>query len=134
MWSRYDIQRVEERRRNDGLRSKKHEQAMRRYEAELADQEQRRVEREERLELEKIEREDKPVYRSWRERIEIGVNLVGLVCVIVLLIAGIRSGQTVLGGSGVIGLVSVLWMLHGSLGRRRESLARGTSPPLAADG
>lgn len=134
MWSRYDIQRMEERRRNDSLRSKRHEHAMRRREADLADQEQRRVEREERWKLEKMERETKLVYSSWRERIEIGTNLVGLVCAIVLLIAGIRSGQAVLGGSGAVGLFSVLWMLHNSLGRRRESTARRTNPPLTADG
>jgi hypothetical protein len=134
MWSRYDIQRMEERRRNDSLRSKKHEHTMRRYEAELADQEQRRVEREERWKLEKMERETKLVYSSWRERIEIGTNLVGLVCAIVLLIAGIRSGQAVLGGSGAVGLISVLWVLHNSLGRRRESAARRANPPLTADG
>lgn len=134
MWSRYDIQRTEERRRSDSLRSKRHEHAVRRYEAELADQEQRRVEREERWKLEKMERGTKLVYSSWRERIEIGTNLVGLVCVIVLLIAGIRSGNAVLGGSGAAGLFSALWMLHNSLGRRRESTARGTSSPLTADG
>lgn len=134
MWSKYDIQRMEERRRNDSLRSKRHEHAMRRYEAELADQEQRRVEREERWKLEKMERETKLVHSSWRERIEIGTNLVGLVCAIVLLIAGIRSGQAVLGGSGAIGLFSVLWMLHTSLGRRKQSTARRTNPPLTVDG
>lgn len=133
MWSRYDIQRMEERRRNDSLRSKRHEHAMRRYEAELADREQRRVEREERWKLEKMERETKLVYRSWRERIEIGTNLVGLAFAIVLLTGGIRSGQAVLGGSGAIGLFSVFWALHNSLGRRRESTTRRTSPPLTAD-
>jgi hypothetical protein len=127
MWSRYEIQRMEERRRNDSLRSKRHEHAVRRYEAELADQEQRRVEREERWKLEKMERETKLTYSTWRERLEIGANLVGLACVIALLIAGIRSGQVVLGGSGAVGFLSVLWMLHNSFGRRRESTAGRTA-------
>lgn len=130
MWSRYEIQRMEERRRNDSLRSKRYEHAVRRSEAELADQEQQRVEREERWRLEKIERETKLVYSSWRERIEIGTNLVGLVCVIVLLIVGIRSGQAVLGGSGAVGLFSVLWMLHSTLGRRRESYGAKIEPSI----
>jgi hypothetical protein len=135
MWSNYNVQQMEERRRNDSLRSERHEHAMRRREAELADREQLRVEREERWELEKREREAKLVYSSWRERTEIGTNLVCLVFAIVLLIAGIRSSQVVLGGSGAISLlVSVLWMLHGSLGRGRESTARRTNPPLTADG
>lgn len=130
----YDIQRIEERRRNDSLRSKRHEHAVRRYEADLADQEQRRVEREERWKLEKMEREARLVHSSWMERIQIGTNLVGLACAIILLVAGIRSDQAILGGSGAAGITSALWLLHSFLGRKREPAAQSSNPPLTADG
>jgi hypothetical protein len=130
MWLNRDFQRIEERRRNDNLRSKRHENAMRRYEADLADREQSRVERKERLELdierwdlEKKEREARLAYLLWRERIEIGTNLACLILSIAVVIAGIHSGQVVLGGSGAVSLFWVRWMLHSSLSRRRESPA-----------
>jgi hypothetical protein len=121
MRSQYDFYRIKERRRNDNLRSKKHEHAMRRYEANLADQEQDRVERKERWALEKRERETRLLYSSRRELIEIGMSLVCLASAIVLLIDGIRTGQAItLGGSGAMSSFSVLWM-HLSLGRKREA-------------
>jgi len=123
MWSKYDVHRIEERRVNERLRSKRHEHDMRRYEADLANQEQLRMERKEQWELEKKEREIRLAHRSWRERIEIGAGLVWLAFTIVLLIAGVGSDQIALGGSGVISLFSGSWMLSGSLGRRRESTA-----------
>jgi hypothetical protein len=123
MWSKYDAHRIEERRRNESLSSKRHEHAMRRYEADLADQEQLGIERKERWELEKKEREIRLAHRSWRERIEIGAGLMWLAFTILLLFAGIRSEQFVLGGSGVVSLFSVSWMLRSSLGGRRESAA-----------
>jgi hypothetical protein len=119
MWSRYEAQRMEERRRNDSLRSKRHEQEMRRYEAAIAVQEQDRREQQERWELEKREWEIKLVHSIWRERIEIAGFLICLVVATVLLISGIRGGDlSSLGGSGVFGAISFSWALRSEKGRR----------------
>jgi hypothetical protein len=110
---------MEERRRNDSLRSKRHEQNMRRYEADLAAHEQSRREQKERWELEMREWEIKLAHSVWRERIEIAGYLICLLSAIVLLISGIRGDDLFsLGGSGIVGVISFGWALRsGKVGK-----------------
>lgn len=122
MWSRFDVQRMEERRRNDSLRSKRHEQEMRRYESELAVQEEDRRRKKERWELEKREWEIKLTHSVWKERLEIAGYLICLIFAVVLLISGIRDGDlSSLGGSGIIGFISLCWALRGGTGRKTSA-------------
>ena len=122
MRSRYEAQRMEERRRNDSLRSKRHEQEMRRYEAAIAVQEQDRREQQERWELEKREWEIKLVHSVWRERIEIAGSLICLLVAIVLLISGIRGDSlSSLGVSGVFGVISFSRTLRSEKGRKTSA-------------
>lgn len=122
MWSRYEAQRMEERRRNDSLRSKRHEQEMRRYEADLAVHEQDRREQKERWALEKREWEIKLAHSIWKERIEIAGSLVCLLLAIVLLISGIRGDDLFsLGGTGIIGAISFFWALRSEKGRKTSA-------------
>ena len=93
-----------------------------RYEAEFADRDQRRGEREQRWELEKREREARLVHSLWWERLLMGVNLALLFCAIGLLILGATSGELyALGGSGATGAVAVLGILRLVVDRQSES-------------
>lgn len=122
MWSRYEVQRMEDRRRIDSLRSKRHEQEMRRYEGELAEREQVRLEQQERWELEKREWEIKLAHSIWRERMEIASFLICILVAIVLLISGIRGDDlSSLGGSGIFGVISFIWALRSDKGRRTSA-------------
>jgi hypothetical protein len=107
MLSNYYHQRMEEDRRRERLASRERDHVVLRQESELEDQ---RQERRERWTLEKRER-----YAA------LAMHLVLFVCTLVLLIVGSSSGRlSVLGGSGVTGLLTVLWT-QGSFGRRKES-------------
>jgi hypothetical protein len=93
-----------------------------RYEAEFADRDQRRAEREQRWELEKKEREAKLTHSLWWERVLMGMNVVLFFCAIGLLIVGAASGEFfALGGSGATGTAAVLGMLRLVLDKGSES-------------
>jgi hypothetical protein len=95
-----------------------------RYEAEFADRDQRRAEREQRWELEKREREAKLTHSLWWERVLMGMNLVLFFCAIGLLILGAASGEFyAFGGSGATGTAAVLGMLRLVLDKESESAA-----------
>lgn len=95
------------------------------HEAEFADMDQRRAEREQRWELEKREREAKLIHSLWREKFLMGMNLVLFFCAIGLLILGAASGDFyAFGGSGATGTAAVLGMLRLALDKESESTTR----------
>jgi hypothetical protein len=93
-----------------------------RHEAEFADLDQRREEREQRWELEKMERETQLTNTVWRERILMAMSVVLFLCALGLLIVGAVSGDAyVLGGSGASGTAGIVGMLRLALDREKAS-------------